>query len=350
MIVTLLFGGLFLLIALGLPIALAIGLPAIGLILAPGVFPPEIDTAGLGQTIVQLLFAGVDSFDLLAVPLFMLAGSIWGAAHLAQSDRLIRFVVGGHPAASVRGDRRVMFFAGISWFGGGRHAALCAVAIPRWCARLSRLRRRSSLGRRVGGDHPAVVPDDHLWFLNNVSIASCSPRGMMVGMLFGLSFMAVVVWKALRHGFGSAGRSRCVRALVAAPGDLVARRAASCWAALRGHRQPSPKRRRSPVVYAMLVAIFVNRHLTWSQLPGLKVESQVFARARSSSSSRWRKCSPGWSRCTEGHCSCRVDLVDGRCRRGACCVVNVRAFSRLRARDHGGRDPARCRCSRRSRC
>jgi len=74
MIVALLFGCLFLLIALGLPIALSIGLPAIGFMLIPGVFPTGVPLSALGQTIIQLLFAGVDSFDLLAIPLFMLAG------------------------------------------------------------------------------------------------------------------------------------------------------------------------------------------------------------------------------------------------------------------------------------
>ena len=43
-----------------------------GLILTPGVFPATVPFAALGQTIIQLLFAGVDSFDLLAVPLFSL--------------------------------------------------------------------------------------------------------------------------------------------------------------------------------------------------------------------------------------------------------------------------------------
>ena len=71
MIVLLLFGCLFLLIALGLPIALSIGLPAIGFMLTPGVFPAGVQISALGQTIIQLLFAGVDSFDLLAIPLFI---------------------------------------------------------------------------------------------------------------------------------------------------------------------------------------------------------------------------------------------------------------------------------------
>ena len=48
MIVALLFGCLFLLIALGLPIALSIGLPAIGFMLIPGVFPAGVPLSALG--------------------------------------------------------------------------------------------------------------------------------------------------------------------------------------------------------------------------------------------------------------------------------------------------------------
>ena len=73
MIIVLLFVLMFLLMAMGLPIALAIGLPAIGLIITPGVFPDTIAFSALGQTVVQQLFSGIDSFDLLAVPLFMRA-------------------------------------------------------------------------------------------------------------------------------------------------------------------------------------------------------------------------------------------------------------------------------------
>ena len=81
---------LFLLIALGLPIALSIGLPAIGFMLTPGVFPAGVQISALGQTIIQLLFAGVDSFDLLAVPLFMLAGSIMETGGFRGSSSTFR--------------------------------------------------------------------------------------------------------------------------------------------------------------------------------------------------------------------------------------------------------------------
>ncbi|TAL71719.1 MAG: TRAP transporter large permease subunit, partial [Burkholderiaceae bacterium] len=89
MIIILLFLLMFLLMALGLPIALAIGLPAIGLIVSPGVFPHAVPLSALGQTVVQQLFSGVDSFDLLAVPLFMIAGSIMEVGGISR--RLIDF-------------------------------------------------------------------------------------------------------------------------------------------------------------------------------------------------------------------------------------------------------------------
>ena len=47
MIIVVLFTLMFLLMALGLPISLSIGLPAIGLIMTPGVFP---DTATFTAT------------------------------------------------------------------------------------------------------------------------------------------------------------------------------------------------------------------------------------------------------------------------------------------------------------
>ena len=47
MIVVLLFGLMFVLIALGLPIALSIGLPAFSLILTPGIFPTSVPLSAL---------------------------------------------------------------------------------------------------------------------------------------------------------------------------------------------------------------------------------------------------------------------------------------------------------------
>ncbi len=283
MIVALLFGGLFLLIALGLPIALSIGLPAIGFILAPGVFPPEVDASGLGQTIIQLLFAGVDSFDLLAVPLFMLAGSIMERGGISQqlidfSDSLVGWAPGGLACAVIVAS---MFFAGISGSAAADTAALGAVAIPAMIRQGYPPAFSAALvaaGGAIGVIIPPSIPMVIFGFLTNVSIAELFAGGLFVGLLFGLSFMAVAVWKALRHGYGTrqpfslrfvyASFRKALWSLgapVIVLGGILSGIVTVTEAAALA------------VFYALLVAMWVNRQLTWREMPALLVESQVIA-------------------------------------------------------------------------
>lgn len=283
MIVGLLFAGLFLLIALGLPIALAIGLPAIGMILAPGVFPPGVDTAGLGQTIIQLLFAGVDSFDLLAVPLFMLAGSIMERGGISRqlidfSNSLVGWMPGGLACAVIVAS---MFFAGISGSAAADTAALGAVAIPAMIRQGYPAAFSAALvaaGGAIGVIIPPSIPMVIFGFLTNVSIAELFAGGMLVGILFGLAFMGVAVWMSARHGYGIRqpfslrhvlGSLREAVWSIGAPvivlGGILSGIVTVTEAAALA------------VFYALLVAMLVNRELKWRDLPALLVESQVIA-------------------------------------------------------------------------
>jgi tripartite ATP-independent transporter DctM subunit len=282
-IVLLAFAALFLLIALGLPIALSIGLPAIGLILSPGVFPPEVDWSGLGQTIAQLLFAGVDSFDLLAVPLFMLAGSIMERGGISQqlidfSDSLVGWMPGGLACAVIVAS---MFFAGISGSAAADTAALGAVAIPAMVRQGYPAAFSAALvaaGGAIGVIIPPSIPMVIYGFLTNVSIAELFAGGMMVGLLFGLSFMAVAVWKSLRHGYGTrrAFSLRFVlhslrRALWSLGAPVIV------LGGILSGIVTVTEAAAVAVFYALLVAIWVNRRLHWRDLPALLVESQVIA-------------------------------------------------------------------------
>src|SRR5512142_496211 len=106
-----LFGSFFLLLFLNFPIAVALGASSILTILA-------FDLAPL-QLIPQQLFSATDSWTLLAVPFFILAGNILGKT--AISERLIRLsrvVVGQFPAGLAMVAVIVsIFFAGISGSG-----------------------------------------------------------------------------------------------------------------------------------------------------------------------------------------------------------------------------------------
>ena len=283
MIVGLLFAGLFLLIALGLPIALAIGLPAIGMILAPGVFPPGVDTAGLGQTIIQLLFAGVDSFDLLAVPLFMLAGSIMERGGISRqlidfSNSLVGWMPGGLACAVVVAS---MFFAGISGSAAADTAAMGAVAIPAMVRQGYPAAFSAALvaaSGAIGVIIPPSIPMVIFGFLTNVSIAELFAGGMLVGLLFGLSFMALSVWMSARHGYGKRlpfslrNVLRALREAIWALGAPVI-----VLGGILGGIVTVTEAAALAVFYALLVAMLVNRQLRWRELPGLLVESQVIA-------------------------------------------------------------------------
>jgi tripartite ATP-independent transporter DctM subunit len=271
------------LIALGLPIALSIGLPAIGFMLTPGVFPVGVQISALGQTIIQLLFAGVDSFDLLAIPLFMLAGSIMETGGISRqlidfSDSIVGWVPGGLACAVIVAS---MFFAGISGSAAADTAALGAIAIPAMIRQGYPPAFSAALvaaGGSIGVIIPPSIPMVIFGFLTNVSIAKLFAGGMLVGVLFGLSFMAVAIWYAWRRNYGTrqsfslkhawASLKEAVWSLgapvIVLGGILTGIVTVTEAAALA-------------VFYALLVAMAINRKIKWKDMPDLIIRSQIVA-------------------------------------------------------------------------
>jgi tripartite ATP-independent transporter DctM subunit len=282
-IVVFLFGSLFLFIALGLPIALSIGLPAIGLMLMPGVFPASVPISALGQTTIQLLFAGVDSFDLLAVPLFMLAGSIMEIGGISRqlidfSESLVGWVPGGLACAVVVAS---MFFAGISGSAAADTAALGAIAIPAMIRQGYPPAFSAALvaaGGSIGVIIPPSIPMVIFGFLTNVSIAKLFAGGMLVGILFGVSFMVVAVWMSWRHQWGARrpfSWTRVWAALKEAVWSLGA--PVIVLGGILSGIVTVTEAAALAVFYALLVAMAVNRKLTWRDMPALIIRSQIVA-------------------------------------------------------------------------
>ncbi|OGP63139.1 MAG: C4-dicarboxylate ABC transporter permease, partial [Deltaproteobacteria bacterium RBG_13_49_15] len=283
MIVTLLFGLLFLFIALGLPIALSIGLPAIGFMLTPGMFPAGVKISALGQTIIQLLFAGVDSFDLLAVPLFMLAGSIMETGGISRqlidfSDSIVGWVPGGLACACIVAS---MFFAGISGSAAADTAALGAVVIPAMIRQGYPPAFAAAVvaaGGSIGVIIPPSIPMVIFGFLTNASIAKLFAGGMLVGILFGICFMAVAIFISWKHGYGLrlpfslkrawASLKEAIWALgapvIVLGGILTGIVTVTEAAALA-------------VFYALVVSMVFNRELKLKDMPGLIIRSMIIA-------------------------------------------------------------------------
>lgn len=285
MIIVGLFTVMFLLMALGLPISLSIGLPAIGLIMTPGVFPHNVAFSALGQTVVQQLFSGVDSFDLLAVPLFMLAGAIMEVGGISRRlidfcDSLVGWAPGGLAAACIVAS---MIIAGISGSAAADTAAIGAVVIPTMIRQGYPPAFAAAVvaaGGSIGIIIPPSIPMVIFGFMTNISTSQLFAGGMLVGLLMGLSFMTVTVWASWRHGYGirqtfswgqvwQTGKAAMwsLGAPVVILGGILSGIVTVTEAAALA------------VFYALLVGTVINRELRWRELPSLIVRSQVTAAA-----------------------------------------------------------------------
>jgi len=283
MIIVLLFGLMFLLLALGLPVALAIGLPAIGLIVTPGVFPDTVTLAALGQTVVQQLFSGVDSFDLLAVPLFMIAGSIMEVGGISRRlidfcNSLVGWAPGGLAAAAIGAS---IIIAGISGSAAADTAAIGAVVIPTMIRQGYPPAFAAAVvaaGGAIGIIIPPSIPMILFGFMTNISTSQLFAGGIMVGALLGLSFMAVAIFISWRKGYGE--RLPFTWKQVGVTGR------AALWSmgapvivlgGILGGIVTVTEGAALAVFYALLVGTVINKELKWSELPQLIIRSQVTA-------------------------------------------------------------------------
>jgi len=283
MIIVLLFVLMFMLMALGLPIALSIGLPAIGLIVTPGVFPDTVTLAALGQTIVQQLFSGVDSFDLLAVPLFMMAGAIMEVGGISRRlidfcDSLVGWAPGGLAAAAIVAS---MVIAGISGSAAADTAAIGAVVIPAMIRQGYPPAFAAAVvaaGGAIGVIIPPSIPMVIFGFMTNISTSQLFAGGMLVGALMGLSFITVAVFISWRKGYGE--RQTFSWRKVAATGKAAIWSMGAPVVVLGGILTGTvtvTEAAALAVFYTLFVGAVINRELAWKDFPGLIVRSQVTA-------------------------------------------------------------------------
>jgi tripartite ATP-independent transporter DctM subunit len=213
----------------------------------------------------------------------MLAGSIMETGGISRqlidfSDSLVGWVPGGLACAVIVAS---MFFAGISGSAAADTAALGAIAIPAMIRQGYPPAFSAAVvaaGGSIGVIIPPSIPMVIFGFLTNVSIAKLFAGGMMVGILFGLSFMGVSVWYAWRHGYGTR-RAFSLKHILAALKEAI-------WALgapvivlggiLTGIVTVTEAAALA-VFYALFVAMAVNRQLTWKEMPALIIRSQVVA-------------------------------------------------------------------------
>ncbi len=124
MTIAILFGSFFFLVLIGLPIALSLGAASLLTIVLTTNMPTN--------TIIQNAFTSLDSFPLMAIPFFILAGALMSSGGISRrlldlASVLVGYLVGGLAMVTVVAS---MFFSAISGSGPATVAAIGSFMIP----------------------------------------------------------------------------------------------------------------------------------------------------------------------------------------------------------------------------
>ena len=204
MIATLLFTAFVVMMLAGVPIGAAMGLAGVASIaLANG------DAQWFGLLAVpQNFYAGLGKYPLLAIPMFVLVGSIFDRSGVAA--RLVNFaiaIVGRGPGMlPIVAIAVAMFMGGISGSGPATAAAVGGVMI----VAMSRAGYPGAFSASVVGAAAAtdiLIPPSIAFIVYSVLVPSASvpalfAAGLIPGVMVGLALMIPSFWLARRHGMG----------------------------------------------------------------------------------------------------------------------------------------------------
>lgn len=194
-----LFLGFAVLLAIGAPLAVALGVSGAAVILIEGLGIMSVPTNA---------YNGVAKYPLLALPVFILAGMMFERAGVAL--RIVRF------ASAIVGRRRgaqgivailvCMFLGGISGSGPADAAAVAMVMIPAMFKQ-GYPKAFSATLIAAAGSTAILIPPSVALIVYSVLVPSASvpalfAAGVIPGILAGLSLIIPTLWFSYKHGWG----------------------------------------------------------------------------------------------------------------------------------------------------
>ncbi len=198
MVVALLFGSFALLLILRVPIGISLGMSSLITIFASGVVQPTY--------LAQGLVTGADSFSLMAVPFFVLAGELMATGGISRrllniADAFLGRKYGGLALVTVVA---CMFFAAISGSGPATVAAIGGLTIP------SMLKQGydkpfagaiSAAAGSIGVIIPPSIPMVMYCVATGVSVGAMFMGGVIPGILIGISLCVYSSLYSKKHKY-----------------------------------------------------------------------------------------------------------------------------------------------------
>jgi tripartite ATP-independent transporter DctM subunit len=196
MTVTIFLGSLLLAMAIGIPIAFALLISGVALMWHLDLFDAQI----LAQNVIN----GADSFPLLAVPFFMLAGEIMNVGGLSKRIVKLALTLVGHVPGGL-GYVAIMaavILAAVSGSAVADAAALASLLLPMMVAAGHNTERSAGLIASAGIIAPVIPPSIGFVIFGvaaNVSISKLFLAGIVPGILLGLALAATWWWLVRRE-------------------------------------------------------------------------------------------------------------------------------------------------------
>ena len=193
----LLFGLFLLFVVIGVPIAIAIGASTLAAIHLAGV--PHI-------VVPQQMFSGINSFALVAIPMFILAGDIMAKGQVSErivafADAIFGFLRGGLSIVAVMAG---MFFAAISGSSAATTAAVGSSLVPELRRKGYEPASAASLiaaSGTIGVVIPPSVPMIIYAVIAQESISQLFLAGILPGIFMGGALMMIAVVQGYRRAY-----------------------------------------------------------------------------------------------------------------------------------------------------
>jgi len=256
---------------IGVPIAISLGLSTI-----IGIALHET----LNMAIVpQRIFVSLNSFPLMAIPFFILAGNLMGAGSMSKrmvafASSLVGHFTGGLAMVAIVTS---MFFAAISGSGAATTAAIGSILIPAMIAKGYKI-EYAAANQAVAGALGIIIPPSIAMILYGVaaevSIADLFIAGIIPGLLITFSLLLSAFFISKRDGYVGVEKSDFPTVLRAFKDSILALLMpviilGGIYSGLFTPTEASVV----AVVYALIVGIFIYRDISLKNLPKIFMDS-----------------------------------------------------------------------------
>ena len=270
----LLFATFFAFMALGIPIAFSIALACVLAILLDGSVPLQI--------VITKTFAGMDSFPLMAIPFFVLAGEIMSrsgmTAHIIRfAESLVGHIRGGLAHVNILAN---MLMAGVSGSCAADCAATGTILIPAMVRQGYKEDFSVCVTAFASTMGPMIPPSIFMILygsIANVSIGALFLGGVVPGVLIGLFLMGLVALLTRGAGYAvprGAFRWRAVGGAARQAVWALVMPAVVVGGILFGWMTPT-EASIVAVVYSLAVGTLVLRTVDWPALRAIVLDASV---------------------------------------------------------------------------